>query len=276
MLVKVDAKEVKNPEVFRSLLQTKNAGEAIQMTILRNKETKELTARLAATSRVMQAGQKRAVMGVQVDDADDGKGAVLKVVTAGLPADKAGLKVGDVILKIDDKALVDGVKLTNILGDHKPGDTLSLLVKPQGKEKEKTIKVVLVADQETVGKGKGGKGGGLGAGWDNRNSGWKKDNYKLAIIGIEYPDVKHNAKITAKDWEDAMFSTKHLHQDERHRPARLRQHERLLPGAVVRQAQGRGQGASTRSRSARSGASTPPATPAPRRPPCSPRRWTSS
>ena len=62
--------------------------------------------------------------------------------------------------------------------------------------------------------GKGGKGGkGKGAAvfqnWDTRaNKAWKKDIYRLAIVCIEYPDVKHNAKITAKDWQDSLFSEK--------------------------------------------------------------------
>ena len=35
---------------------------------------------------------------------------------------------------------------------------------------------------------------------------WRKDTLKLAIVGIEYPDVKHNPSITTKNWQDALFS----------------------------------------------------------------------
>src|SRR5262249_21148450 len=42
---------------------------------------------------------------------------------------------------------------------------------------------------------------------DARGGGnWRKPVYKLALICIEYPDAKHNAKITANDWADSMFS----------------------------------------------------------------------
>src|SRR5207237_303575 len=82
-------------------------------------------------------------------------------------------------------------KLTNILSEHKPGDTLTLLVKGKEKKKDREVKVILVAeDGGGPVKGKGGKGGG-GFGWDTRNNAWKKDTYRLAIVGIEFPDVKH-------------------------------------------------------------------------------------
>ncbi len=35
-----------------------------------------------------------------------------------------------------------------------------------------------------------------------------QDALKLALVLIEFPDVKHNAKITPKDWEQEFFSTK--------------------------------------------------------------------
>jgi M6 family metalloprotease-like protein len=35
---------------------------------------------------------------------------------------------------------------------------------------------------------------------------WKKDVFRLAVVGIEFPDIKHNTKTPAKEWEDALFS----------------------------------------------------------------------
>jgi len=53
---------------------------------------------------------------------------------------------------------------------------------------------------------KGGRGLG-GGGWDDRiPRAWRKPTYKLAILGVEYADVKHNAKIADKNWEESMFS----------------------------------------------------------------------
>lgn len=204
-IVKVDGKAVKGAEVFRSLLQIKTAEDPIEITVERGKESKTLTANLIATSRALQPGQQRAVMGVTVED---GEGATLKSVTTGSPAEKAGLKVGDVITKINDRPLSATVRLSDVLFDHKPGDILAMLVRPKDDDKEKTVKVTLVQEQPgTFGKGK--KGGFIGdpQPWDARIlSTWKKDVYRLAIVGIEYSDVKHNEKITGKNWEESLFS----------------------------------------------------------------------
>jgi M6 family metalloprotease-like protein len=208
VILKFDGRTVaNNPELFRGLVQAKVAGESFKLTVTRGKETLVLSPALIATSRIMQANQKRAVMGVQIED-DNSGGALLKSVTAGMPADKAGLKAGDVILKVNDKLLGDSAKLTSILADHKPGDTLKLLVKGKENDKDREVKVTL-APEDAGGpvKGKGFKGGG-GLGWDTRSSAWKKDTYRLAIVCVEYPDVKHNDKITSRHWEESLFSAK--------------------------------------------------------------------
>ena len=197
VVAKVDSKAVKTSDIFRSLLQMKTAGESIQLTVNRGKENAELSATLIATSRAMQIGQKRAILGVQVEDATD-EGASLKSVTAGSPADKAGLKAGDVIVKIDGKALTGAVKLNDITAQHKPGDTLTLLVMPKGEEDSKEVRVTLAAEEPggpAKGKGKGKGGDGSGFGWDTRAPRvFTKDTYRLAIVGIEFPDVKAQRK----------------------------------------------------------------------------------
>ena len=35
---------------------------------------------------------------------------------------------------------------------------------------------------------------------------WTKPTFRLALIGVEYPDVKHNPKITKEAWEHSLFS----------------------------------------------------------------------
>jgi M6 family metalloprotease-like protein len=208
VLLKVDDRPVQDTDAFRGALQSRGAGESIKLTVRRDKETKDLTAALVLTSRVMTVGQKRAVMGVRVEDADTG-GAKLTTVTSGMPGEKAGLKVGDVVLKVNGKLLDEGIKFNDILANLKPEAVVTLLVKPQGKDPEKEVKVTLVAEEGGgFGRRPGGGEGGPG-GWDTRNVGaWKKDTYRLAIVPIEYPDVKHNEKITSKHWEEALFTSK--------------------------------------------------------------------
>ena len=110
---------------------------------------------------------------MQVEDVNDadGIGVTLKAVTAGMPADKAGLKAGDVILKIDGKMMTAAMRLNDITLQHKPGDVLTLVIKGKEKDKDRDVKVSLAEDTGTVGKGKGKglKGGGGGNfGWDTR------------------------------------------------------------------------------------------------------------
>jgi M6 family metalloprotease-like protein len=203
ILTQIDDSPIRNVEMFRGILQTKSAGADVKLTIRRKKEMKELTATLGATSRVMHVGQQRAIMGVQLEEVKDGDGTAIKQVTTGLPADKAGLKAGDIILKINDRALTAAVTVADVLSEKKPGDSVTLLVKRQGADKDKTVELKLAAESQ---RGSGGRGG-AGGGWDTRApSLWKKDTYRLAVVGIEYPDVKHNSKVTAANWEESLFS----------------------------------------------------------------------
>jgi S1-C subfamily serine protease len=54
-------------------------------------------------------------------------------VVSGSPADKAGLKAGDVIKKVDGTGMTDNRGLTSLLNRHQPGDTVTLSVNRDGK-----------------------------------------------------------------------------------------------------------------------------------------------
>jgi len=68
-------------------------------------------------------------------------GVVVRQVTPGSPADKAGMKEGDVITRVDKKDVKDFEDLTNTLAQHKPGDKLDFQVRRDGKEN--TLSVTL-------------------------------------------------------------------------------------------------------------------------------------
>lgn len=55
-------------------------------------------------------------------------------VTANGPADKAGLKPGDVITKLDDQPIDSGPTLIGQIWTHKPGDSVKLTYTRDGKE----------------------------------------------------------------------------------------------------------------------------------------------
>src|SRR5439155_13036984 len=167
----------------------------------------ELMATLIAPSRPQKPAAPRAILGIDVEPRKDGEGVVIRQVATNSPAERARLKVDEVLLKIDGTDISNSDKLKEIIAAKKPDEsvTLTLLLA----EKPVEVKVTLGAEGGG-GFGRRGMGGGGGmgpGGWDARGMNyWKKDNYKLAIVLIEYPDVKHNSKVPAKAWQDAMFS----------------------------------------------------------------------
>lgn len=56
-------------------------------------------------------------------------------VVPGSPADKAGLKEGDIILEVNGKAISEDNHLPAVLKDFKPGDTVSIKIFSDGSEK---------------------------------------------------------------------------------------------------------------------------------------------
>ncbi len=64
-------------------------------------------------------------------------------VVSGSPADKAGLKAGDIITKIDDTAIDQSNSLSALVNKHKVGDTVNLTLLRDGKTT--TVKLTLAA-----------------------------------------------------------------------------------------------------------------------------------
>lgn len=60
-------------------------------------------------------------------------------VVAGGPADKAGIRPGDVITKVDGTAIDQNTSLTSALGKHKVGDTVALTIVRGGKTITKNV-----------------------------------------------------------------------------------------------------------------------------------------
>lgn len=63
-------------------------------------------------------------------------GAAITTVEAGTPADKAGIKVGDVILQYQKKQIEKPIDLRRMVGATKPGTNVNLQVYSQGKTRE--------------------------------------------------------------------------------------------------------------------------------------------
>lgn len=98
-------------------------------------------------------GKPRAFLGVgtTTDNNDNDKkseGAVITTVTDGSAAEKAGLKEGDIITKINDKKVEGPGSIAEVIGSFKPKDEVTVYFKRDGKEK--SVKAVLGENKSNV------------------------------------------------------------------------------------------------------------------------------
>lgn len=66
-------------------------------------------------------------------------GAIVAGVLQGGPADKAGIKPGDILVSIDDEEITDTTKLLNVVAQIKPGTPAKVHVVRKGKEFDVTV-----------------------------------------------------------------------------------------------------------------------------------------
>ncbi|NIM13519.1 MAG: M20/M25/M40 family metallo-hydrolase, partial [Candidatus Aminicenantes bacterium] len=77
---------------------------------------------------------RRARTGFMPDFSFAGKGVKIGMVSPASPAEKAGLKKGDVIIKLGDVIVNDLKEYSNALKTFKPGDTVTIVYTREGKE----------------------------------------------------------------------------------------------------------------------------------------------
>ncbi len=136
---------------------------------------------------------------MQVAKAKEGKGIVIEEVLSDSPASRAKLKPGEIVLKLGDIELTGPDHFRDLLAASKADQTLPLTLFLA--EKELDLKVKLDAEKAADRTPAGGGRGGMG-----RGCYWTKPTFRLALICVEYPDVKHNPKITKEAWTEQMFS----------------------------------------------------------------------
>ena len=72
---------------------------------------------------------------------DRSQGALITVVSPESPADKAGIKTGDIVLKVDKKAIKNSTELPFIIGRYRPNDEAKLYVVRQGEKLNLTVTI---------------------------------------------------------------------------------------------------------------------------------------
>jgi putative serine protease PepD len=82
-----------------------------------------------------------AYIGITVGTSSSPQGASIGRVFAGQPAIKAGLRAGDVIVKLDNSVITNADDLSNVIDAKKPGDSLSVTYVRSGKQHTVQIKL---------------------------------------------------------------------------------------------------------------------------------------
>jgi putative serine protease PepD len=90
---------------------------------------------------------KRAYLGVSTSAGTGG--VTVAAVTAGGPAETAGLKVGDVIQSVDGKQVSDPDQVAAAIQDRHPGDSIDLKVQRDGSSQTLNVKLGARPDQAT-------------------------------------------------------------------------------------------------------------------------------
>ena len=111
------------------------------------REIAELPERPTFTKVAPRRRRGMVYLGVTLDFENTDKGVGIQDVAANSPAAKAGIKPGDVIVKIGDNDVASVQDLPGILRQSKPGDEVNVMVKRD--KNDVTLKVKLTGPPQT-------------------------------------------------------------------------------------------------------------------------------
>ncbi|MEL6899112.1 MAG: PDZ domain-containing protein, partial [Planctomycetota bacterium] len=103
--------------------------------------------------QIIETGEvRRGLVGITLADLDVARrsapglsatsGAYVAGVARGLPAEKAGLREGDVVLEVDGQSVQDSSQLRRYIGGRRPGATVNLVVDRAGRRQNFRIELV--------------------------------------------------------------------------------------------------------------------------------------
>ena len=191
----VDGKSVANVDEFRSFLLVHVPGETVALDVDRAGQSFTLEPTLTAPSHPKKLAEHRAVLGLGMAPTESEDGIAIRSVQPDSPAAAAGLRPGDVLVKVNDASLGIALAVTDALADKEPGETVNLTYRREGMDAQVSVKLAPSPVEDT------------------RSNAppplplWKKDTYHLAVVPIEFPDVKHNEAIPTTAWQEMLFSS---------------------------------------------------------------------
>ena len=99
-----------------------------------SRKTKGLVVAIIDTDKVGTGEPSTVYMGITGEDVEAEGGAKLTDITEGGPAEKGGLKAGDIVIKVDDAKVVRYDDFVDYFVQKKPGDVIQVTVKRGGKD----------------------------------------------------------------------------------------------------------------------------------------------
>lgn len=153
IIVAIDSEEITDYDDLVDLLDEREVGDKVTISLIRDGEKLEVVVELAKRPRgrlIWDRGSNysfefgnssrssHAYIGVHVTDlssqlgeffgVDKGRGALVREVEEDSPAEEAGLKAGDVIIAIDSDKMRDAGDVAEYIFDTEPGDKVSITV----------------------------------------------------------------------------------------------------------------------------------------------------
>ncbi|MEI7729922.1 MAG: M6 family metalloprotease domain-containing protein [Verrucomicrobiota bacterium] len=194
LLLALNGEALKTREGLHEQLQSLETGKPVRLRLARASAQLEVPVTPGLLSQPLKVAGERGLLGLSVGEPTDGAGLPITRVTTGLPADKAGIRHGDVLLKIGDTPLFTPSDLTVLLTEHSPGETVTVTYRSKEKVAKQALTLVPDPNAEDTSYIR------------STHNLWKQPVFRVAVVPVEYLDVKHNPRIITNEWAQAFFS----------------------------------------------------------------------
>lgn len=156
IITAIDSEKITGTDQFRKVLAKYSPGDKVKVSTVRDKAVKEFSVELAKRKemeRIITIGKddhmKRAFLGVVTETVEGDfaeyfgvkEGALIKSIVEDSPAEKAGLKAGDVLVEIAGDKIESTDDVFEAMSDHKPGDSVKIKFMRKGKDETVELKL---------------------------------------------------------------------------------------------------------------------------------------
>jgi serine protease Do len=153
VIIEADGQKIREFPELQEFIRSRKAGETVRLKYLRGKESKEVSVTLAGRT---EPGPGPAApppgggpgaepppgrIGIRPGN-PSGKGMTIEGVSPNAPAEKAGIKGGDILTKLDDTPIWKESDLENFMKNAKAGQKVDVTVLRNGEEKKFTVVLI--------------------------------------------------------------------------------------------------------------------------------------